>query len=367
MSRLMQVAGGVTSITLIAGLGLWGYRLAVRDVSGVPVVRALQGPMRVQPEYPGGQLADHQGLAVNRIQAEGDAAPAPDRLVLAPQPVEVIAADPPGTSPRPMPRAVARAESPTDTAATNTGANVNAEPDTDSAVAAAIAPAARTTAGAAPKNENGAAEADDARLEAQITAPPLLDPAAQLSPVAAVVATPEPAPAPASAPARATQAPVAATAAAIAAPAAAPEIIAASVPGVVHSPRPLKRPATLAARAAAPDKTSQAGENGPGTLAASAAPRETGAIDPATLPPGTRLVQLGAFDSADLARREWSRLTKRFPDYFEGKSRVIQEASSGGRTFFRLRAQGFDAMSDARRFCSALLAERAACIPVVLR
>ncbi len=50
-----------------------------------------------------------------------------------------------------------------------------------------------------------------------------------------------------------------------------------------------------------------------------------------------------------------------------GKDRLIQRAESGGRTFYRLRAMGFDDLADARRFCSALVAEEAACIPVVVR
>ena len=50
-----------------------------------------------------------------------------------------------------------------------------------------------------------------------------------------------------------------------------------------------------------------------------------------------------------------------------GKARVIQEAESGGRTFYRLRAMGFDDINDARRFCSVLVAENADCIPVTTR
>ncbi len=49
------------------------------------------------------------------------------------------------------------------------------------------------------------------------------------------------------------------------------------------------------------------------------------------------------------------------------KSRVVQTAQSGGRTFYRLRASGFADEGEARRFCSALLAEDTACIPVALR
>jgi hypothetical protein len=86
-----------------------------------------------------------------------------------------------------------------------------------------------------------------------------------------------------------------------------------------------------------------------------------------SLPKGTRLVQLGAFDTPQTARAQWDTLNGRFGAYLDGKSRVIQEASSGGRTFYRLRAHGFEDIADARRFCSALVAENADCIPVVTR
>ena len=90
-------------------------------------------------------------------------------------------------------------------------------------------------------------------------------------------------------------------------------------------------------------------------------------MDPDSLPPGTRLAQLGAYDSADVARNEWDKFYTRFGDYMEGKQRVIQKASSGGRTFYRLRAMGFDDLSDARRFCAVLVADNTDCIPVTIR
>ena len=97
---------------------------------------------------------------------------------------------------------------------------------------------------------------------------------------------------------------------------------------------------------------------------AAAAPQD---LDANALPAGTRLVQLGAFDSPEIAREQWSKMQARFGDYMSGKDRVIQQAQSGGRTFYRLRAHGFADLSDARRFCSALVAEGADCIPVVTR
>ena len=90
-------------------------------------------------------------------------------------------------------------------------------------------------------------------------------------------------------------------------------------------------------------------------------------IDPSTIAAGDMVVQLGAFDSPDAARREWDRLAAQYDGFFEGRGRVIMAASSGGQEFFRLRVAGFDGVDDARRFCTALLAVGQACIPATIR
>ena len=41
-------AGAAISLGLIVGAVMWGHSLLSRDVSGVPVVKALDGPMREQ-------------------------------------------------------------------------------------------------------------------------------------------------------------------------------------------------------------------------------------------------------------------------------------------------------------------------------
>ena len=46
---MANLAGAAVSLALIVGIGIWGYKLIMRDVSGVPVVRAAEGPMRIQP------------------------------------------------------------------------------------------------------------------------------------------------------------------------------------------------------------------------------------------------------------------------------------------------------------------------------
>lgn len=279
--RLVQMAGAASSVVLVVALAVWGYRLAVRDIAGVPVIRALEGPARTAPEDPGGEVADHQGLAVNDVVAEGSAAPPADRLVLAPKPVELTLEDGPGLTDGLPPaeedlQPVSMA-APADMIPATGGAN-------DDAVAAALAEAL----GIEP-------EAVETGVE-----------------TAALDAGGLPAPEGA----------------------------------VTRSPRPMPRP----------DRGSVVQ-----TAAAIAPPVE---VDPATLQPGTRLVQFGTFATEKEARAEWTRLAGRFGVLMDGKSMVIQSAVSGGSTFYRLRALGFEGEDDARRFCSAFVIENASCIPV---
>jgi hypothetical protein len=93
VGRTVHLMGAAMSVALVAGLAVWGYKLLVRDVTGVPVIRAIEGPMRVQPEDPGGNRAAHQGLAVNRIAAVGEAAPPPETILLAPRSADLEAED----------------------------------------------------------------------------------------------------------------------------------------------------------------------------------------------------------------------------------------------------------------------------------
>ncbi|EBA12071.1 hypothetical protein RCCS2_12279 [Roseobacter sp. CCS2] len=85
VTNLVNFAGAALSLALIIGVGFWGYKLIVRDVSGIPVVRAMEGDMRVLPDNPAGGLAAHTGLSVNEVAAVGEAGGPEDRLVLAPR------------------------------------------------------------------------------------------------------------------------------------------------------------------------------------------------------------------------------------------------------------------------------------------
>ena len=81
---------------------------------------------------------------------------------------------------------------------------------------------------------------------------------------------------------------------------------------------------------------------------------------------GSALVQLGAFESKNLAKSEWQRFEKLLGSMLISKNMVVQKAERGGKIFYRLRASGFDDISDARQFCTAI-SDKVACIPVVTR
>ena len=302
---LTNVAGALVSLALIVGIGVWGYKLLVRDVSGIPVVRAASGEMRVRPEEPGGQLARHQGLSVNAVAAEGTAAKPADRLILAPKPIDLEAED------HVIPAAMVAAE-PQD-------AEVAMLPDTPvlnpDEVSAAL--------------ESGNMEDLVAQLTAGVA--PISDLSEDVDKVVATVAE-----------------------TVVAEVTAAERQVAAllDAPGVRQSARPKIRPAVRAVVT-------------PAALTTDAPVTED--VDPASLPAGTRLAQLGAFDSPEVARQQWDQLMTRFDAYLADKKRIVQKARSGGRVFYRLRAMGFEDIADARRFCSALVAENQDCIPVVTR
>ncbi|WP_099827324.1 SPOR domain-containing protein [Oceaniglobus indicus] len=325
MSHVMNWTGGLLSLALIAGTGVWGYKLLVRDVTGVPVVRALEGPIRVAPDDPGGQRAEHQGLAVNEVAAAGSAGAPGDRLILAPAPLELAEED----LPRPRlpqfeaPAAETVTADADTTADTATGdlalGEVEDIPEdslaTDRAVAEALQPAA-------PMPEL----TGDSRADALALAEAL---SAGVEPLSGAGAEPEDA--------------------------------VASVNddlGIARSPRPPSRPASLETVRAAPVRA---------TNVQTVSAETTVEVAADSLASGTRLVQLGAFESAEVARAQWDAIGGRFEEYFAGKSRVVQRAQSGGKTFYRLRAMGFEDLADSRRFCSALLAKSADCIPVVVR
>ncbi|WP_151718501.1 SPOR domain-containing protein [Gemmobacter serpentinus] len=323
--RALNLAGAALSLALLLGAGVWGYKIAVRNVLGIPVIKAAEGPMRVAPDNPGGEVTAHQGLSVNDVAAVGVAAPLPEEIVLAPRPVDLADEDVPGLAPEPP--------------------------------AILMAPAAQAPV-ALPEPDALAQDAGSDPLTSftplgEVSAPPA-------APDMAQDAAPSDAPGvpgtQASADVLALADSIAAGVAPLSTPPEAVEAAPVVTGGIGKSLRPLARPRNVPATATATD-----------AAVAAALAQTAREVDPAALPAGTRLVQFGAFDSADEARAAWDRISGQFGELMSGKGRVIQEANSGGRTFYRLRAEGFTDEADARRFCAAVSAENTDCIPVALR
>jgi hypothetical protein len=298
ISKLTNLAGAAVSLALVVGVGIWGYKLLVRDVSGIPVVRAAVGEMRVRPVEPGGDFAPHQGLSVNSVAAIGTADVLAEELHLAPRPTELADED------QPVPDV-------TDAALTL--------PDVSEGE---IQPLEQQ----APEAQEITAAFEDGSIDSIVAQ--LIEGNGYDNPL------------------EGEGVPVLASVSGA-------DISALDAKGGLQmSLRPIVRP-QLSAVAAAIPVAAEAGE--------------AFDLDAASLPVGTRLVQLGAFDTPEIARAQWGKLNARFAPFMEGKKRIVMEATSGGRTFYRLRAEGFEDIGDARRFCSALVAESVDCIPVVTR
>lgn len=294
---LVNYVGAIVSCALIVGVGVWGYKLVVRDVSGIPVVRAMAGEMRVLPTTPGGQVSVHTGLSVNEVAAVGEASAPEDSVALAP--------------------AMAGLADEDVVTLLSTGV------EEVSAIVPSVAPEIEvkvalnaTQIVAAPLSTD-----DILALANQIAGRTL-----PLAPIADVTVV---------APTRS-----------LAGQAMVTPVVAKNVPGVSVSLRPMLRPTFTPVVAAAEVQS---------------------LVTTTAFALGTNLVQIGAFPKAENAATEWTRLQGRFGDVMGGKARVIQAATSGGKTFYRLRAQGFSELGDARRFCAALVAEGTDCIPVVVR
>ena len=76
---------------------------------------------------------------------------------------------------------------------------------------------------------------------------------------------------------------------------------------------------------------------------------------------GTVAVQLGALDSVDAAKVQWNQISAAAPSLFHDKSPDISEAVVKGKTYYRLRVDGFANQLDAARFCGEVSAAGDAC------
>lgn len=291
MGKVTMWGGGLLSLALIGGLSFWAYKLVVRDVTGIPVVQAVSGPMRVAPENPGGISAENQGLSVTQVAAESTI-DLPEQVTLAPSSVALSEND----LPRRLLLSSEQEAQTSNDVAFGGGTALSIQDLADQIIA-----------GAEP-------------LSGQATGPKTV----KVQPSGVELAL--------------------------------QQALNTSTPAVTLTApvlRPRARPAQIQQASVAVSQR------------VNTASVQEISVD--ALAPGTALVQLGAFDSEEIARDQWQRMSAKFSVFMNDRPRVIQKAASGGRVFYRLRAAGFSDLDDARRFCATLNAGRQDCIPVLTR
>ena len=280
---IAQFIGAFLSLALAIGIGVWAYKLIMRDVSGIPVIAASSDPMRIAPEDPGGTSAQNQGLSVNAVAEEGSVTN-PQKVTLAPRPVVLVTDD---LASKELKQKATEALRVSNVEITSLDMNMLAD----------------EIVGDGPEPSIADVQIDGNQVENAL----------RMALIGEI------------------------------------EQEAEDERQSAASLRPRARPSDISP---APNSVELASVQ---------------EIAPENIPAGTALVQLGAFDSEAIARTEWMRLSQKFPSFMAERSRVIQRADRGGRIFYRLRADGFADLNDARRFCALLVASNADCIPVTVR
>lgn len=338
LARLTHYLGALASVALMIGLMVWGWQLISRDVSGVPVIHALQGEARTTPEDPGGELTSYTGYAVNDVAEGADPAPI-DQVAIAPAVAGLteddVAMGEFGLTAREPSRQ-------SDVPLTFAGEPVTPLSDSERE--------AQAEAEAAAAAEHAAAESAVANAE-------IVDAPASEGAVNEIVTDENGVPAQAAAItaalAEAQQAQASGALASSSRPAPRPRRANVSASAPVAEQSAANETVTAAAVAEAPAAR-------PADAAAATAPAEPEPVKVASA--GGPVVQIGAFDSNAIAESEWNRLSGKFGSLFSGKGQLIQQHQSNGRTFWRLRVAGFDSGSDAKSFCAAMKAGGTDCI-----
>jgi len=139
----------------------------------------------------------------------------------------------------------------------------------------------------------------------------------------------------------------------VAAPQAPPAAPAPAPPAQQAAARlPAPTPATQAPSAQAPSAQAPVAPNAP----AAGAPAAT------TPPPSGRVaVQLAAVGTHQEAMAEWERLKRRAPEFLGNRRPQVVPLERDGKTFFRLRTDGFADQAAARGFCEQLRARGLSC------
>ena len=283
LNMIFYWIGAVLSLSLLAGAIGWSYKLVVRDINQIPIVRAQLGPLRVAPDNPGGLTAANQGLSVTQL-AVNEKPLLSDEINLAPA-AEILNEETSASLLREVDKLNQIDE-------TYEIKQINAE-NTISLDGSSGAMKGET----ASKTESLVAQVAFSQKKVEIEN--------AVSLALSITSEFDPS---------------------------------------LTSLRPKTRPRSVQQNR---------------ELIVSKEPMSK-------LPIGSAIVQLGAFDSKSLAESEWLRFEKLLGSILAPKQMIIQKAESGGKIFYRLRASGFNDISDARQFCTAI-SDKVACIPVVTR
>ena len=301
---MRRLIGAALFLGVVGAMGLWAYRLGTRDAAEVPIIRAMEGPARIQPEDPGGLRAAHQGLEVNAVLAGQPEAPsgAPAAAPLAPPPTVLAEED------GPQGELVHR--------------------DAGAAGGRRARPGRRPADAAGRRWRRGGRPAGDPDGIASAAA----GPAAADAPV--VDAT---------------------SLAALVEAAVEPQ------DGVTPGPRPLRRPANLVRARAAPPAAAA------GPAAAAAPPRPRLRARSPTCAPARAWSSSAPTTARRSPARLGASWSPRYGDLLGAKNLYIERTTANARVFYRLRVAGFENTDQTREMCEALRARGVDCIPVTLQ
>ena len=300
-SAVSTAIGALVAMALLMALGIWFYRLGVRDAQNVPIIRASLEPEKERPADPGGLVAPHQEIESYDVAGNQPAASA----------AAVVAAQPPQPRPEDVPMAALQP--------------IEAQPEPEPQPAQAVAP----SEAAAPANEAPRSPAEVASTEpgAQTDQQLALNETAvtEPQPTAPVETEAEPAVVESEDPA---------------------EIVGATAYAPTRSPVALPRPANLKAR-----------------IVAAAETEEQSQVDLVKAAASSRVqIQLAADPSETGIRSKWRAIQQANDDILHNRALAVQTTVSGGTTFYRLRVGPFRSAEEARSVCQALKGRGQDCI-----
>ena len=332
---LSTALGAFVALALLLTLGVWFYRLGVRDAQNIPIIRAALEPAKVRPDDPGGAVTPHQEITSYEV-AESEPASSV-AAVIAPAPAtprreDVAMGTLPRTEQAPPPKPIIRQTDRTEAVVT---------PESSQSSSQAQQTLAETTASAAPSDTTQAETDLSNSTETQNEIDRLVNQATETArengdttqstgsettgdgEQLALLTTETKAEEEPEIP-RGTgteQAPA-------------------------SSPQAPRRPANLLARVRDAAVEESQTESNLAKLAAASAVQ----------------IQLAANPDEAQIRRQWQQIYKANSDILRDRALAVQTTVSGGTKFYRLRVGPFKDRSEARAVCQALKARGQDCI-----